>query len=379
MQPEGDRIDLDLLENTATEPDTAAASTSRTVDSRYGVAFGCSVSAALTLAVVGALTTRQAFSIGEGIVSEATALSVAVPGLGGDWTRWEHLGCRNWRAVSIMKPKTGLTLSQCQAECLDQLLCGSINYQTGSSCGGEGISPGACYVFVAGGLGEHGPYVCMQNESLCWDFYARPGGAPVVMESPRDGTGCDNADDIELLARHQVWTRYECFERCRTTPDCTTFSHEPGEYTGSPNFCRLMKDGCQMKQEVGMNLYFMKEITGATSNSTASDPTSASTPTPTAESSSTEEPEAASSTTATPTADLECVVGASTCHETWTEEKQAQCCNNEEFCCNAAVPKEIFDCSNFDKPECHSWTDGQKVVCGERGQQCQDVDANAAK
>jgi len=393
-----ERVDLDLLEHTEVEPDIFAVTTSRSVHSRYRIAFGLFVSVALVIAVAGALTTRQAMSVGESAVSEAAAVSVAVPGLGGDWTRWRNRGCHNWKAISIMEPESGhVTLSQCQAVCLDQLLCGSINYQTGSSCGGEGISLGACYVFVEGGAAaagqQQGAHDCDQHEDTCLDFYARPGGAPVVMPSPRQQTACDNADDIELLARHQVWSRYDCFEKCRTTPDCTTFSHEPGLETGNHSFCRLMTDGCQMKQEAGTDLYFMEEETvGPTSAPTSpstsvptSAPTSAPTPAPApaATHSTTAKPEPASSTTATPTPEMECVVGASTCHESWTEEQKTQCCSNEEFCCSAAIPKEIFDCSNFDKPECHSsWTAAQKVVCGEKGFKCQDpttINANAAK
>jgi hypothetical protein len=400
MQPDGERVDLDLLENTETEPDLFAISSSRSVHSGYRRAGGLLVLSALVMAVAGALITRQAISIREGGVSEAAAVSVVVPGFGGGWTRWHHTGCHQWRSISLMEPKTGLTLTQCQAECLDHLMCGSINYQTGSSCEGQGISPGACYIFVVGDADEHGldGLVCGKHKDTCWDFYARPGGAPVVMPSPRLKTACDNVDDIGLGERHQVWSKYECFESCRTTSDCTAFSHEPGQHIGSPDFCRLMKDGCQMKREAGMDLYLMEDVVGPTlaptpAPASTSAPTSAPTPIPTAAFSTTAKPEPASSTTAEPepassttaklTPNLGCVVGASTCHESWTEEQKTQCCSNEEFCCGAATHKEIFDCSDFDKPDCHSsWTDGQKVVCGKKGFNCQGpttTDANAAK
>lgn len=268
--------------------------------------------------------------------------------------KWQDTGCKNWRSVSITAAKTGLTLPQCQRECLDQLQCTGINYQTGSDCSGEGIAQGACFL-LTGEIAESedaedGALSCERGDNKCWDLYSRPSLAPVVLPKPKYRTGCANIEDIAFDKGSKVWSKFECFEKCRTTTGCAAFNHQPGPSAGGPytgvNWCRLLRDGCETKLNTRVDLYLMADTTTTTAK-----------------------PEPAQVNR------LECVKDASTCRKSWTEEKQTRCCDSGEFCCPQEAVSEaekIFDCSDWNETSCQeTWSTGKKVVCQKMGKECQ--------
>lgn len=126
-------------------------------------------------------------------------------------------GCSNWWEIQLQPPQRLPNASRCRALCAASAGCASYNFQPVDcpKSEGEGLGPGACYVFGGG---------CEEAADNCWDLYHMSPPTP-GWELRQTRTGCSNWESI-LVGETVTKSVKDCGVQCAKDKNCKQFGYQ---------------------------------------------------------------------------------------------------------------------------------------------------------